>query len=142
MSQKAFDKVHKDIVDAKAAIDLLLVKRRSLMETLVMDLTPKESFDMRLEQLLLEYPNFSSDGRQEDTTDDPRTYEVFIEDCKEEEVLDRLNDPRYNLSSNIDCFEVSSPESNFGTFKSVANLELEFKEDDDPKHENKRAKTK
>ena len=142
MSQKAFDKVHKDIVDATAAIDLLLVKRRSLMETLVMDLTPIESFDMRLEQLLLEYPNFSSDGRQEDTTDDPRTYEVFIEDCKEEEVLDRLNDPRYNLSSNIDCFEVSSPESNFGTFKSVANLELEFKEDDDPKHENKRAKTK
>ena len=58
MSQKAFKKANKDFIKSKAATDRLLADRRALMEAYVKDLTPKESFDMRLDQLLLEYPHW------------------------------------------------------------------------------------
>ena len=46
--EAAFDEVNKHIVDNKAAFDLLLVKRRSLMEEWVKYLTPIKAFDMHL----------------------------------------------------------------------------------------------
>ena len=61
MSQKAFNIIDKDFVDTKAAMQRLLVKRRSLMEEVVKDLTPRESFDMRLKQLLHENPYWTAE---------------------------------------------------------------------------------
>ena len=121
MSQKAFDKINKDIVENKAAFDRLLGKRRKLMEALVKDLTPKESFDMRLEQLLLEQPKWSSDGRTDGGDDDDDG--ILIEDCnywKEGNALGRLNDPRYQLHmEDIDPRDVDS-------YKFVAGIKLEL----------------
>ena len=117
MSQEAFDKVDKDIIDAKAAIDLLLAKRRSLMETLVKDLTPKKAFDMRLDQLLLENPKWTSKGRG----GVGHIYDIYIEECEDENVVDWLKDPRYKLS----CRDIGGEyESAF--YKSVAAIELEL----------------
>ena len=119
MSQEAFDKVDKDIIDAKASIDLLLVKRRSLMETLVKDLTPKKAFDMRLAQLLLENPKWTCDGRGNCDEED-NSYGIFIEDCEDENFVDWLKDPRYKLSGrDVGCDDC-------GFYKSVALIELEL----------------
>ena len=104
MSQKAFDKVNDEIIDAKAAIDLLIVKRRSLREALVKDLTPKKSFDMRLEQLLLEHPNWHSDELESYEEDEFTIFNIGrIDDA---EYMAPLMDPRYRLSSYVDIREV------------------------------------
>ena len=137
MSQKvaAFDKIDKDIVDSKAATDRLLRERRSLTEVLGKDLTPRESFDMRLKQLSLEYPHWDCSGREDGEAardDRGREYTIYIENCEEEETkaLDWLKDPRYYLSSTVEGWEVHGPDLG-GTCKSIATLNLEF-EDNDP----------
>ena len=85
MSRKAFDRVDKDVVDAKAAVKRLLRKRRSLMEEVVKDLPPREAFDMRLGQLLHENPGWRSGGIEEHKyeDDDFISYETYIGDCDE-----------------------------------------------------------
>ena len=117
--QKALDKLDHDIFTAKVAIDLQLVMRRALMEKYAKDFTPLESFDMRLDQLLLEYPQWTSYGR-DDRDDGKSSYNVHIEDvgCKAIEgiILDRLKDPRYILSVRIaeyrvDCFDKTDRKS-------------------------------
>ena len=114
---------------------LLRIKVRSLhlMEALVKDLTSRESFDMRLEQFLLEYPQWSSYGRddRDEVDSEESTYTIYIDNCDDEKVLDRLADPRYYLSSRVCCDYVYIDDNNVGTTKCVAVLELQFEEDVD-----------
>ena len=132
MSQEAFDQIDKDFVNSKATTDRLLRERRSLMEDLVEDLTPREAFDMRLDQLLLEYPHWSTNGLQEDGGDQG-FYTFYIDDCEEEIALNRLDDPQYSISGNVDVSKVII--NDYGTYKSVATLYLQFDEEDEDDEE-------
>ena len=131
MSQSAFDKINKDIIDAKKATDRLLGERRLHMQELVKDRTPSESFDMRLQQLLLEYPKWDTYGRSDGAAVKDK-YTIYIKDCEEEKALDLLKDPRYRISSTIDFWEVFGPDLG-GTYKYIATvmLYLEVPDDDD-----------
>ena len=140
MSRKAFDKADKDVADAKDAVKLLLRDRHSLMETLVKDLPPREAFDMRLKQLLLENPKWTCrgrDGNDEDEDDDDDDEDadadtIFIENCEEENVSDRLEDPRYEIYSSFHTNKVWVGDD-LCTYKSAVYLHLDFKENDSDK---------
>ena len=130
MSQKAFNIIDKDFVDTKAAIQRLLKKRRSLMEEVVKDLTPRESFDMRLEQLLHEHPDWTAEEEGDANFSTRST--IYIENCAYC-VLDLLKDPRYNLS--CDSVECESQDHDMITWKRYAILNLAFDKDGNEKEE-------
>ena len=132
LSQKAFDDADNDFIAAKAVFDHVLQKRRTRMEDLVKDLNPLKAFDMRLEQLLLEYPKWTSYGRDfYEKGDCEESYRIFIEDCDEEKIWHRLEDPRYNLSSQVDCAKVRNLEQLDGLTKDLTKLMLVFVDDDE-----------
>ena len=123
MSQKSFDKLDKDCTEAFETYRCLLDKRRPLMEALVKDLTPRESFDMRLEQLLLEKSGWSCEGRYD--CDEPvefqeSEYIIFVDHIDNDNLLDQLKDPRYNLPRSVEWSKTNN---------NVAKLKLTFHED-------------
>ena len=101
------------------------------MEVLADNVTTRKTFDMRLEQLLMKHPGWFCEGRDTGfaTAKDGRgrLYTIFIEDCKDEQALERLEDSRYYLSSRVEYSDVRDFYI-FGTHKYVARLDLEFLE--------------
>ena len=101
------------------------------MEEVVKDLTPREAFDMRLDQLMYENPKWSAEEEEDEESSNRST--IYIENCDDCGVLDLLNDPRYNLS--CDCVECESQRHDMITYKNYAILQLAFDEDSDEKEE-------
>lgn len=93
-----------EVAQAKEALRNAIMKRRQVVAREALKLPPRQAFEVRLEQLMLEHPEWDTSIRDEDEDDSTTIYIQNFDRCygQEKEFAAFLGDDRF------DCFCQSS----------------------------------